>query len=159
MDEEPASRPGRMARLAADPIRLRRWSLIALLAVVMLVVAGQLVSGPPGALLTAVTWICAPVVALGIGVGDAFFVRNGLAKRRVVLSILGSVFTVLTSCVILAGISGSSTSRLRDTVVATLYATLFAGIVIGLAGLIALGIGHGEAYVSGRIDRMSHEDW
>ena len=159
MDEQSENRPGLIARLAADPIRLRRWSWFALIALVLLVIAGQLLSGFTGGMLTALTWVCAPIVAAGIGVGDAFFVRHGRGTRRILLSILGSVFTVLTSCVILAGILDSSGSWTRDLVVATLYALLYAGIVVGLAGLIALGIGRGEDYVSRRIDRMSREDW
>jgi peptidoglycan/LPS O-acetylase OafA/YrhL len=159
MDEQSETRPGIIARLADDPIRLRRWSWLALLALVLLVVAGQLLSGFSGGMLTALTWICAPFVAFGVGVGDAFFVRHGRGMRRILLSILGSVFTVLTSCVILASISDSSRSWTHDLVVAALYALLYAGIVVGLAGLIALGIGRGEDYVSRRIDRMSREDW
>lgn len=159
MDEQSKSRPGIIARMTADPIRLRRWSWLALLALVLLVVAGQLLSGFTGGMLTALTWICAPFVAFGVGVGDAFFVRHGRGMRRIPLSILGSLFTVLTSCVILASISASSRSWTHDLVVAALYALLYAGIVIGLAGLIALGIGRGEDYVSRRIDRMSREDW
>lgn len=159
MDEVPESRPGFVARLSADPIRLRRWSRLALLCLVALVVAGHLIGGTTGAMLTALTWVCAPLIALGIGVGDALFVRNGRAIRRIIIAILGSLFTVLTSCAILADITSPSSSRMRDMVVAILYAILYAGIVIGLAGLIALGIGRGEDYVSRQIDRMSREDW
>ena len=159
MDDNSHSRPGLIARLAADPIRLRRGSWLALLILILLVVASRSLSGFAGGMLTALTWICAPFVAFGIGVGDAFFVRHSRGMRRIILSILGSVFMVLTSCVILAGISDSSESWTHDLVVAALYALLYAGIVIGLAGLIALGIGRGEDYVSRRIDRMSREDW
>jgi hypothetical protein len=159
MDEDSESRPGLFARLTAEPIRLRRLSWSALLVMALLVIAGRFVSGFAGGMLTALAWICAPVVALGIGVGDAFFVRHGRGMRRILLSIPGSIFTVLTSCVILASTSDSSTSRMHDMVVAALYAVLYAGIVLGLAGLIALGIGRGEDYVSRKIDRMSREDW
>jgi hypothetical protein len=159
MNESPDSTPGLIARLVAEPIRLRRWSWVALLALVVLVIAGQVLAGFPGGMLTALTWVCAPIVAAGIGVGDAFFVRHGRGTRRILLSILGSIFTFLASCVILAGISDSSGSWTQDLVVATLYALLYVGIVVGLAGLIALGIGRGEDYVSRRIDRMSGEDW
>jgi peptidoglycan/LPS O-acetylase OafA/YrhL len=159
MDNSPDSRPGLIARLAADPIRLRRGSWTALLALVVLVIAGQVLSGFTGGMLTALTWVCAPIVAAGIGVGDAFFIRHGRGMRRILLSIPVSGFTVLTSCVILAGISDSSRSWRQDLVVAALYALFFTGIVVGLAGLIALGIGRGEDYVSRRIDRMSGEDW
>ena len=159
MDNSPDSRPGLIARLVADPLRLRRGSWLALLALVVLVVAGQLLSGFTGGMLTALTWVCAPIVAAGIGVGDAFFVRHDRGMRRIRLSILVSVFTVLTSCVILAGISDSSRSWTQDLVVAALYALFYTGIVVGLAGLIARGIGRGEDYVSRRIDRMSGEDW
>jgi hypothetical protein len=159
MDEESESRPGRIARLAGDPIRLRHWSRLALLGLAVLVVISQLIEGTPGGMLFALTWVAVPVVALGIGVGDAFFVRNGRGIRRIILSILVSVFTSLTSCVILADISDSSTSMMNDMAVAILYAVLCVAIVIGLAGMIALGIGRGEEYVSRRIDRMSREDW
>jgi hypothetical protein len=145
--------------LISDPLQLRRWSWLALLVLVLLTVASRLLAGFTGGMLTALTWICAPIVAFGIGVGDAFFLRHGRGARRILLSILGSVFTVLTSCVILAVISDSSTSWMLDLVIAALYALLYAGIVIGLAGLIAFGIGRGEDYVSRRIDRMSREDW
>lgn len=159
MDDNLDSRPGMIARLLADPLRPRRWSWIALLGLTLLVAASQFLSGAAGGLLTALTWVCAPVVALGIGSGDAFLVRHGRGTRRILLSILVSLFAVLTSCVILASISDSATTRLRDMAVATLYALLYAGIVIGLAGLIAFGIGYGEDYIARRIDRMSREDW
>jgi hypothetical protein len=159
MDERPESRTGLVARLAADPLRLRRWSWRALLVMVVLVVAGRILSGFAGGMLTALTWICAPFVAFGIGIGDAFFVRHGRGTRRILLQMIGSVVTALTSCVILAGISNTSGSSSRDLVGAALYALLHIGIVAGLAALIALGIGRGEDYVSRRIDRMSREDW
>ena len=159
MDDNPSNRPGLIAQLTSDPLQLRRWSWMALLALALLIIASRLLTGFAGGMLTALTWTCAPFVAFGIGVGDAFFLRHGRGTRRILLSILGSVFTVLTSCVILAGISDSSSSWTRDLVIAALYVLLYAGIVIGLAGLIALGIGRGEDYVSRRIDRMSREDW
>lgn len=159
MDEEEESRPGFLTRLAADPLRLRRWSWLALATLIAVVIVSRLLSGFAGAMLAALTWIFGPIVALGIGVGDAFFVRHRRAIRRIALTILVSIFAVLTSCVILADISNSSMSPMRDIVVAILYAMLFAGIVIGLAGLIALGIGRGEDYLARRIDHMSGEDW
>jgi hypothetical protein len=159
MDEGFRSPSGLFARIVSDPIRLRRWSWLALLVAVGLVAGGQLISGLVGGLLTALAWIVAPAVALGIGVGDAFFVRHGHGKRRIALSILVSVFTALISCVILAGISDSSGTWAQDLVVTALSMLFYGGIVVGLAGLIAFGIGRGEDYVSRRIDRMSHEDW
>ncbi|MDQ3547291.1 MAG: hypothetical protein M3439_00590 [Chloroflexota bacterium] len=159
MDDSPERRPGLITRMVSDPVRLLRWSRIALAGLLLLVIASHLLVGIPAGMLTALTWICAPFVAFGIGVGDAFFIRHGQRRRRILLSILASVITVLTACVILAGISDSSPSRTPDLVVAALYAVFYAGIVIGLAGLIALGIGRGEDYVSRRIDRMSREDW
>ncbi len=159
MDDNPERRSGIIAQIVSDPIRLLRWSRIALAGLLLLVIVSQLLAGIPGGMLTALTWICAPFVAFGIGVGDAFFVRHGQRRRRILLSILASAFTVLTACVILATISDSSPSRTQDFFVAGLYAVFQAGIVIGLAGLIALGIGRGEDYVSRGIDRMSREDW
>ena len=159
MDDNPANRPGFIARLTADPLRLRRWSRFALAGLVVLVIASRLLSGFSGGMLTAFVWICVPFVAFGIGVGDAFFVRHGRGMRRILASILVSIFTALTSCVILASISDPSTSSLRDLLDASLYAVLYAGIVVGLAGVIAMGIGRGEDYVARRIDRMSREDW
>lgn len=159
MDDHSEHQPRLFARLAADPVRLRRWAWIGLPGLVLLVLAGQLLAGSTGGMLTALSWVCAPIIAFGLGIGDAFFVRHGQGMRRILLTILGAVFTVLTSCVILASISDSATSRMRDMVVAALYGLLYAGIVIGLAGLIALGIGRGEDYVARRIDQMSREDW
>lgn len=159
MDEEIERRPRVIARLAGEPLRLRRWSWAGLLLMAVVVITGQLVSGPAGGMLTALTWVAAPIIAIGIGAGDAFFVRFGRGIRRIILTIIGSLFVALTSCVILANISESSTTLVRDAVVASLYALLYIGIVLGLAGLIAVGIGRGEVYVSDRIDRMSREDW
>jgi hypothetical protein len=159
MDEETESRPGVIARLTAEPLQLRRWSRFALLLMAIVVIAGQLISGPSGATLTALTWVVAPFIGLGIGVGDGFFVRFGRGLRRITVTILASVFVALMSCAILANASKSSTTFVRDLAVASLYALLYVGIVLGLAGLIAIGIGRGEVYVSDRIDRMSREDW
>ena len=159
MEEESGHEPGLLARITADPIRLRRWSWLALLAFMLLTIAGRLLGGWAGGMLAALTWICAPIIAFGIGAGDAFFVRNGRAVRRIAVSILVSVCIAVSSCAILATFSNSSSSRAGDIVVALLYAVLFGGMVVGLAGLIALGIGRGEDYVSRRIDRMSREDW
>ncbi len=153
------SRSGFFARTVADPIQLRQRSRIALLILIVLVVIGQLLSGFGAGMLTALTWVCAPVVAFGIGVGDAFFVRHGRQQRRILLSIVLSLLIVLMSCVILAGGVNGSSSVQRNIVESSLYGLLYAGIVIGLSGTIALGIGRGEDYVSRRIDQMSDDDW
>ena len=159
MDERSNNRPGLLARFAADPLRLRRAARVALLGLVLLTIASRLLPGAAGGWLTALIWVCAPFAAFGIGFGDAFFVRHGRAGRRIPLTILGSLFAALTSCVILAVIADSASSRARDLFEAALYALLYAGIVLGLAGLIAWGVGRGEDYLSSRIDRMSREDW
>lgn len=159
MDNRFESRSGFFARMVADPVQLRRRSRIALLILIVLVVISQLLSGFLAGMLTALTWICAPIVAFGIGVGDAFFVRHGRQQRRILASIILSIVVVLMSCVILAGRSNGTSTMQQNVVESSLYGLLFAGIVVGLSGLIALGIGRGEDYVSRRIDRMSDEDW
>jgi hypothetical protein len=159
MDDSPNNRPGLLARFAADPPQLRRAARMALLGLVVLVVASRLLPGAAGGWLTALTWVCAPFAAFGIGFGDAFFVRHGRAGRRVLLTIIGSLGVALAACVILAALSGSASSPPPDLLEAALYALLYAGIVLGLAGLIAWGVGRGEDYLSSRIDRMSREDW
>jgi hypothetical protein len=159
MDEQFRSPSGPIARIVGDPIRLRRWSWLALLVAIGLVAAGQFFAGLAGGMMTAIAWIIAPIIALGIGVGDAFFIRHGRGRRRITLTILAAVCVALTSCAILAGISDASGTRAQELVVMALSVLLYGGIVVGLAGLIAFGIGRGEDYVSRRIDRMSHEDW
>ena len=159
MDERSSNRHGRLARFAADPLMLRRNARVALLGLVLLMIASRFLPGAAGGWLTALVWICAPFAAVGIGFGDAFFVRHGRAGRRILLTILGSLFAALTSCVILAGIADSASSPAGELLEAALYALLYTGIVLGLAGLIAWGVGRGEDYLSSRIDRMSREDW
>lgn len=159
MDEAPSERDGWIARLAADPIRLRKWSWIALVVLALLIAAGRLLSGLAGGMLTALAWACVPIVALGIGVGDAFFVRHGRGSRRLILTVLAGIAVSLASCVMLAIASDSASTRVGDGIITALYVVLYIGIVVGLAGLIALGIRRGEDYVSRRIDRMSREDW
>jgi len=159
MDDFSGDRSGFISRVISDPIRLRRYGGLALIIAMLAVAGGQLLTGLTAGMLTALAWVVAPVIAFGIGVGDAFFVRHGRGKRRILLSILASIIAVLTSCAILAAISDASGTWTQDLVAAALYVLLYAGIVIGLAGLIALGIGRGEDYVSSRIDRMSREDW
>ena len=51
MDDQPVDRPGLIARLLADPIRLRRGSRLVLLGLLALVIVSQLLSGPGGGML------------------------------------------------------------------------------------------------------------
>ena len=154
-----SSEQGRPARTLADPIRLRRWSRIALVVLVVLVIIAQLLSGSAATWLTALTWVCLPLVAFGIGYGEAFFLRHGQRRRVVLLTILVAICVTLAACVFLATLTGPSPSRGRELAIAALYGLLYAGVALALAGLIGWGIGRGEEYVSRRIDRLSDEEW
>ncbi|MGH9173915.1 MAG: hypothetical protein ACRD1H_06140, partial [Vicinamibacterales bacterium] len=143
----------------SEPIRLRRWSRIALACLVALVLAGELLSGARASLLTALAWVCGPFVAFGIGYGEAFFIQHGQRRRTLLLTIFVSICVTLTACVILAILTGPSPSRDREVASAALHGLLYAGVVLGLAALIGWGIGRGEEYVSRRIDKLSDEEW
>jgi len=147
-------------RLLRDPIKLRRrsWGLAIVSALCGGVAgSGWLESGPLSAFLMALAWILAPVAASGIGVGDAFFVRHGIGQRRVVLTMLGATQVALASCVVLAVISDAE----QEYVVLSgiLYFCLTLAVILWLAGLISLGIGRGESYLSRRIQDVDDTGW
>jgi hypothetical protein len=158
-DNEEPGRPSLIRRMFANPIRLRRQTLVALGCATALAGASRLIDAWPGGFLTALLWVIVLPLALGIAAGDAFLVAHGRARRRLLLTIVGAVFVALSSCVVLAMLSEGDSSTGRDAAGAAAYAVFYAANVLGLSAAIALAIGRGGDYVSRRIDVMSEEDW
>jgi hypothetical protein len=148
-----------IARLASDPFRLRRWSLFALGVLALMSALGQLLGGFLGGMLLAVPWVAGPLVALGIGAGDAFLIQYGRARRRVLLTLVAGVLVAIGSCAALASIDGASPGGVRGLLEAGLYALFFAVVILALAAAIALAIGRGGDYLARRIERLGDDDW
>jgi formate hydrogenlyase subunit 3/multisubunit Na+/H+ antiporter MnhD subunit len=151
---------GPIARLLADPIRLRRWGRIALaLATPLAGFAHGIRGGTSTGWLVALVWVVMPFIALAIAVGDAFFLQYGRSRRRVTLTLAAAVGVALASCVVLAIVTEEARTTQRQVVEGVGYAVLYLASTSGLASLIALILGVGREYVSDRIMRMSRDDW
>jgi hypothetical protein len=110
-------------------------------------------------LLVALLWVIGPVIALAIGVGDAFFLQHGRGRRRSILTLIGAIVVALVACVILSGITEESQDRGGQVLSIAGNVLLYIAVIGGLASLIALGIGRGSGYAARRIDELSREDW
>jgi hypothetical protein len=149
-----------LARLAGDPIRLRRRARIGALVVTLLSSGAYgFVDGPLGEMVVALSWITLPALALAIGIGDAFFLRHGQGQRRIVLQIAGGAGLALMACVALAEVPKKSQMWPRDMLDAIGYAIFYATLLLALAGLVAMGLGRSEAYLARRIGERGDDDW
>lgn len=158
-DESGHDRPF-LARVLADPVRLRRYGRAGLLTGALgIAVAELLPTGFLSGMLIALMWVIVPLIALAIGVGDAFFIQHGRGRKRVIMSLIGAMVVALAACVILSGITEESQDHAGQIVSIAANMLLYVAIIGGLAALISLGIGRGSGYVARRIDAMSREDW
>lgn len=150
---------GLLRRLIDDPLVARRWGWRLLAVGLLCVAGGQLLGdGFAGGMLTALAWIVVPVIAFAIGYGEAFFLQYGRGQRRVLLLIITGALTSLVSCVVVSSVAGGE-NGVGQWVNLTGSLILYGGIVAGLSGLVALGIGRGSGYVTRKIDDMRSDDW
>jgi hypothetical protein len=158
-DEDPPA-ASRLGRLVSDPVRLRRYTRIALVPATLIAGAAW---GLPGdtwtTLLIAVTWIAAPLLAAGIGFGEAFFVSHGSGRRRALLTAIAGVTLVLLGCIGVSAIHESSPSGARAAADGAAYALFYAVVILTLATLIGLAVGRGAGYVARRIQQTDDEGW
>lgn len=148
-----------LGRLVDDPPAARCWGWRTLAFVLVCVaVAHGLSDGSVADMTTAVTWIIAPLVALAVGYGEAFFLQHGRGRRRVTLMVIFGVIGTLTSCILLSMAVGED-SQVGQWVNLAGSMVLYSSVVVGLAGMLALGIGRGSSYVSRKIDDMRSDDW
>lgn len=147
-----------LRRLIDDPLAARRAGWRALVPGLAMIVPGQFTDHLIAGLLTALAWIVAPLIALTIGYGEAFFLQYGRNRQRVVVMVACGILTALTTCVVLSSV-GDGGGEVRQWVNVVGSMVLYGGVTIGLSGLVAIGIGRGSGYISGRIDEMSRDDW
>lgn len=160
-DQFPDENRSLISRLVQDPVRLRRWSRR--LALVLTVVVGLASDGLGGAvpgLVFPLAWLALPFVALGIGYGDAFFIRHGRGVRLEVFMLIGGTLVAISTCVLISPVGGETADDAAGRVVeAVLYGLLYAGLLALVAALVGFGLGRGLDYASRRIESMSEEDW
>lgn len=141
-----------LGKLTRDPVALRRRSRVA---AVVLAGLGALagsewpVAGGVATALMALVWFVVPLVASGIGVGDAFFLRHGEGQRRVTLTLLCGILVALVGCVVVSGASASENER--PLLSGLLYFTLISAVIAVMASLVALGLGRGERHAPDRL--------
>jgi len=149
-----------LTRLLQNPATLRRRSRLAAVVVAALAAVaggGWISSGALSGSLTAIVWLLVPLVAVGIGIGDAFFLRYGIGERRVAVTALLGLVVAIAGCAVLAVIntSGERSSWLA----AVLYFLLVAGTIAVLASGIAIAAGRGSGYLSRRIQDVDDTGW
>ena len=160
MDDAQHQPPSLLSRLLQDPVKLRRRARVGAVVVALLsgiAGSGVLGSGALSASLTGLAWLLVPVVAVGIGMGDAFFLRHGVGDRRVAWTLLLGFVIAVSSCVILAVANAS------DSAWSVLSGTLYFLLVIGVVGVLSAGIaiaaGKAGGYLSRRIQSVDDTHW
>ncbi len=149
-----------MSRVLRDPVRLRRRSWLAALVVSLgggLAGSSWAAVEPFAGLLMVFVWLLVPVVAAGIGIGDAFFLRHGIGQRRVTLTLLLSTLVALVSCVALAAVSGAESEQVLLS--GALYALLTLAVISWLGAAIGLGAGRSGGYLSRKIQDVDDTGW
>lgn len=157
-DERPAGASW-IARALQNPPRLRRRGYIGLAIAAGLMMTSALAGGVAGAFLLAAGWVISPAIAMMIGAGDAFFLQHGRGQRRVMLTVVGAIALAIGTCVALAGLSTDDDTTSYALVQGALLGGFLAGMVLGMAAIIALAVGRGSDYAANRIAEMSEEDW
>lgn len=147
-----------LRRLIDDPLVARRTGWRALMLALVLVAMGQVFDDLIGGLALASAWIVAPVIALAIGYGEAFFLQHGRNRKRVLVMIVVGMLVAVAACVVLSVVAtGDDEAGLWVNLAGSLV--LYGGVTVGLSGLVGIGIGRGSGYVAGKIDEMSRDDW
>jgi hypothetical protein len=119
--------------------------------------SGWLGSGTVSSSLTALVWLMVPLVAIGIGLGDAFFLRHGVGERRVAWTALLGLVIAIAGCAVLAVINTSDDGSVW--IRGALYFLLVAGTIAVLASGIAIAAGRGTGYLSRRINDVDDTGW
>ncbi len=147
-------------RWIRNPVELRRRSYYASVVVIAtnMVSSGGIIDDVPS-MIYPITWLLLPVVALGIGYGEAFFIEHGRGVRRAVVTGLAGALIGLLSCVLLAGLPGEADSTGRRLAVTGLSGILFGSLLYSLAAFIGLGAGKGSSYAARRIADSDDENW
>lgn len=147
-----------LRRLIDDPLVARRTGWRSLVLASSLVVVGQVSDHLIAGVISALAWILVPLIALAIGYGEAFFLQHGRNRRRVGSMIAIGVLMATAACMTVSiAARGDDEGGLWVNIVGSLV--LYGGVVVGLSGLVAIGIGRGSGYVAGKIDEMSSDDW
>jgi hypothetical protein len=152
--------PSLISRLLRDPVKLRRNArILSILVALVAAIAGSgwLTSSVLASTLTALAWLFVPVMAAGIGTGDAFFLRHGVGERRVALTALLGVVFAIFACALLAviGTADESTPLLAGA----LHFVLVIAVIGVLASILAVAIGRGGGYLSRRIQDVDDAGW
>lgn len=149
----------RLARLIANPRRLRRAGRGAALGTSLVAGLSQALDGAGASLVSALCWALLPLIALALAFGDGFFIGHGVGRRRVLLSAVGGVLVALVACGMLASITATSqntSTRVREGV---LHAALYVAITLAAGAWVALLIGRGSDYLARKIDERVHDEW
>jgi hypothetical protein len=160
MKEPEFTAPSLISRVLRDPVRLRRGAWLAALAVSLgggVAGSGWTAVGSFAAILMALVWLLVPVVATGIGMGDAFFLRHGIGQRRVTIRLVLSTVAALVICVVLAVVSGPENQQ--ELLSGALYLLLTLAVISWLAAVIGLGVGRSDGYLSRRIQNVDDRGW
>ncbi|CAN5262109.1 MAG: hypothetical protein H0V47_01125 [Chloroflexia bacterium] len=160
MKEPEFTSPSLISRVLRDPVRLRRGAWLAALAVSLgggVAGSGWAAVGSFAAILMALVWLLVPVVATGIGMGDAFFLRHGIGQRRVTIMLVLSTVAALVSCVVLAVASRPESQQ--ELLSGALYLLLTLAVISWLAAVIGLGVGRSDGYLSRRIQNVDDRGW
>jgi hypothetical protein len=75
------------------------------------------------------------------------------------LTVVGAIALAIGTCVALAGLSTDDDTTSYALVQGALLGGFLAGMVLGMAAIIALAVGRGSDYAANRIAEMSEEDW
>ncbi|CAN5507502.1 hypothetical protein BH20CHL1_BH20CHL1_08170 [soil metagenome] len=160
MKEPEFTSPSLISRVLRDPVRLRRGAWLAALAVSLgggVAGSGWAAVGSFAAILMALVWLLVPVVATGIGMGDAFFLRHGIGQRRVTIMLVLSTVAALVICVVLAVVSRPENQQ--ELLSGALYLLLTLAVISWLAAVIGLGVGRSDGYLSRRIQNVDDRGW
>lgn len=142
-----------------DPIVLRRWAPVGLLALALAVAAGGLIGGGVGRALTVVAWVLLIPTGVAFGYGEAFFVAHGRGVRRATLVLLCSAIASLLLCASLSMGVVADLGRGIQAVTAIVTLVLFLGTGLMIAGMTALGFGLGTGYLARKINERSSDEW
>lgn len=148
-----------LARLVANPRRLRRAGRGGTLAVSLVVGVSQSLDGAGASLVVALSWVLLPLIALALGFGDGFFVGHGVGRRRVLLMAAGGALAALVACGVLASITTASQNTGSRVLQGVLHAMLYGAVATAAGAWIALLVGRGSDYLARKIDERVHEEW
>lgn len=156
---QPPSRLELLMRHLRDPIVLRRWAPVGLLALALAVAAGGLIGGDVGRVLTVVAWVLLIPTGVAFGYGEAFFVAHGRGVRRATLVLLCSAIASLLLCASLSMGVVADLGRGIQAVTAIVTLVLFLGTGLMIASTTALGFGLGTGYLARKINERSSDEW